>query len=79
MNIKVVGTGCPKCSELYENSCKATDNCKIDANIEKVEALLDIIKLGVRETPALMINDNIVVSGQVASVSEIEKLLEEYK
>ena len=47
MNIKVIGTGCEKCDALYKNVQNAIKELDIDAEIEKVEDLIDIVKLGV--------------------------------
>ncbi|MCK5338400.1 MAG: thioredoxin family protein, partial [Bacteroidales bacterium] len=37
MNIKVLGTGCPKCNSLEKLTRKAVIESGIDADIEKVE------------------------------------------
>lgn len=47
MNIKVLGEGCEKCSQLYENTKEAVKELGIDAEIEKIEDLIEIVKLGV--------------------------------
>lgn len=77
MEIKVIGTGCDKCDKLYQNVQEAVKELKIDANIVKVEDLLEIVQLGVMSSPALMIDDKLVVRGSVASVKQIIKLLQE--
>ena len=43
MNIKVIGTGCEKCDALYKNVQNAIKELDIDAEIEKVEDLIDIV------------------------------------
>ena len=40
MNIKVLGEGCEKCSQLYENTKEAVKELGIDAEIEKIEDLI---------------------------------------
>lgn len=79
MNIKVIGTGCDKCSKLYENTVEALSKLEIDANLEKVEDLIEIVKLGVMSSPSLMINGKEVVSGQVVSTDKIIKILKKYQ
>ena len=37
MDIKVLGTGCPKCRKVYENAKKAIEELGIDSEVEKVE------------------------------------------
>lgn len=76
MNIKVLGEGCDKCSQLYENTLEAVAQLGLDAQVEKVESLIDIVKLGVMTAPSLMVDGRLVVSGQVASTKAIMKLLQ---
>lgn len=75
MEIKVIGTGCDKCSRLYENTLLAISRLGVDAQVQKVEALMEIIQLGVMSSPALMVDGKLLVSGQVASVDKIVALL----
>lgn len=75
MDIKVIGTGCDKCDKLYENTKSAVEELGLSFCIEKVEDLMDIIKLGVMTSPSLMVNGKLVISGQVASKEKIINLL----
>lgn len=79
MEIKVLGSGCEKCGRLYENTCSALKNLGIQAEVEKVEDLLEIVLFGVMSVPALMVNGKILLSGRAAEVKEIEKLLKKWK
>ena len=78
MKIKVLGEGCEKCSQLYENTKEAVTELGIDAEIEKIEDLIEIVKLGVLSAPSLMVDGEILVSGQTTSVKRIKKLLQKY-
>ena len=78
MNIKVLGEGSEKCSQLYENTKEAVKELGIDAEIEKIEDLIEIVKLGVLSAPSLMVDGEILVSGQTTSVKRIKKLLQKY-
>ena len=78
MNIKVLGEGCEKCSQLHENTKEAVKELGIDAEIEKIEDLIEIVKLGVLSAPSLMVDGEILVSGQTTSVKRIKKLLQKY-
>lgn len=75
MNIKVIGAGCDKCGKLYENVMEAVSQAGIDARVEKVDDLMEIVKLGVLSAPSLMIDGKLVVSGRVAKTGEILRLL----
>lgn len=76
MKIKVLGEGCKKCSELYDNTKEAISLLGIDADLEKVEDLIEIVKLGVMASPSLMVDGKLLISGRVASVKTILKLLQ---
>lgn len=75
MIIKVLGTGCTKCKKLEENAKKAVSESGKDVTVEKVTDFKDIMKYGVMKTPALVIDEKVKVSGRVAKVDEIIKLL----
>ena len=75
MEIKVIGEGCEKCEQLYENTCLAVKELGLEASIDKVEDLMDIVRLGVMTTPSVMMDGKIIISGRVPKVKEIIKLL----
>nr|MDK2851327.1 hypothetical protein [Candidatus Cloacimonadota bacterium] len=75
MTIKILGTGCPKCKKLEENARKALNKTGIDASIEKITNLDDIMDYGVMLTPALVIDEKVVASGKVLSADEIQTLI----
>ena len=75
MEIKVIGEGCEKCDKLYENTCLAVKELGLEASIDKVEDLMDIVRLGVMTTPSVMMDGKIIISGRVPKGKEIIKLL----
>jgi small redox-active disulfide protein 2 len=75
MKIEVLGTGCAKCKNLYENVKKALEESGGNAELVKVEDLPSIMKYGVMSTPALVIDGLVRISGKVASVAEIKGML----
>lgn len=75
MEIKLVGTGCDKCDQLYENTVAAIEELGLDVNVEKVEDLIEMVKLGVMSSPSLIINGKLVLSGRVISKEKIIDLL----
>lgn len=78
MNIKVLGEGCEQCDQLYENTQQAVTELGIPAEIEKVEDLIEIVKLGVLTAPSVMVDGKLIISGQTASVKTIIKLLKPF-
>ena len=73
MDIKVIGTGCEKCGKLYENVLEALQELGIEEKVERVDDLLEIVKLGVMTAPSLMVDGKLVVSGRIAKVDEIKR------
>lgn len=78
MEIKVIGEGCEKCDTLFNNTLDAILELGLDAQVEKVEDLIEIVKLGVMTAPSLMVDGKLIVSGQVASTEKTIKLLKKY-
>jgi small redox-active disulfide protein 2 len=73
--IKVLGPGCANCKNLERATREAVDGLGLDATIEKVEDFATIMGYGVMSTPALVVDEEVVVSGRVPKVAEIRKLL----
>ncbi len=76
MDIKVLGPGCKKCNTLSEATQKAVNELSMDVNITKIDDMIKILSYGVMSTPALVINEKVVVSGKVPSVSEIKEFIQ---
>jgi small redox-active disulfide protein 2 len=73
--IQILGTGCPKCKLLYANAEAAVKSAGIEAQIEKVENIVDIMKFGVMTTPALVVDGAVKSAGKVLSPEDIQKHL----
>ena len=73
--IQILGTGCPKCKALTANAEAAVKALGIEAEIEKVEKIQDIMKFGVMMTPALVVDGQVKSVGKVLSPADIEALL----
>ena len=76
MNIKVIGSGCDKCDKVYALVQEVVEELALEAEIEKVEDLIEIVKLGVMSAPSIMIEGKVVISGQVPTKEKIKKILE---
>ena len=77
MEIKVLGTGCTKCKTVEKIAREAVQELGIEARVEKVEDMLKIMQYGVMHTPALVINEKVVLSGKVPSKNELIKLIQQ--
>lgn len=73
--IQILGTGCPKCKSLLANAEMAVKAAGVDAQIEKVEKITEIMTFGVMTTPALVVDGQVKSAGRVLSPEEIQKHL----
>ena len=76
MEIKVLGSGCPNCKRLEKLARQAVAELGIEANIIKVQELDQIMAYDIVSTPALVVDEVVVVSGRVPRVDEIVTLLQ---
>ena len=75
MKIKVLGTGCAKCKKQYDEAVKAVAETGVAAEVEKVEDIDEILGFGVMMTPALVIDEQVVISGRVAPCKDVAALI----
>jgi small redox-active disulfide protein 2 len=75
LEIKVLGTGCPKCKTLEKATLQAVAETGVKASVTKVDDIVEIMNYGVMTTPALVIDGKVVVKGKVPSVEEIKILI----
>jgi small redox-active disulfide protein 2 len=75
MNIKVLGPGCAKCKTTYNNVLEAMKQTGVEAQVEKIEDIEEMMKYNVLTTPVLMIDEVARIKGRVADVKEIKELL----
>ena len=75
MKIKVLGTGCARCKSLESSTKQAAEELGLNATIEKVEDIQKIMEYGIMSTPGLVINEKVVLSGQVPKIDELKKIL----
>ncbi len=75
MKIQILGSGCPKCKALSENVLKAVEQAGVDAEVEKVTELAEIMKFGVMMTPGLVVDGEVKSAGKLLSPDEIAELL----
>ncbi len=75
MEIKVLGTGCPKCKTLEKATREIVAELNIEANISKEEDIMKIMNYGVMNTPGLVINEKVVFSGRVPSTANLKELI----
>ena len=78
LNVKILGPGCPKCKKLEKQTVEVVNELHLDAQVTKVEDIVEIMNYGVMRTPGLVINENVILSGHVPSMNELKKILQGY-
>ncbi len=74
-SIKILGTGCPKCRQTEAVVRQAVDELGVEATIEKVEDIMQIMAYNVLSTPAVVIDEEVKIKGRVPAAGEIKSLL----
>lgn len=75
MKLEVLGTGCTKCKNLYDNVQKALELSGKEAELVKVEDIPSIMKYGVMSTPALVKDGKVLFSGKLLTPEDIAGML----
>ena len=75
MDIKVLGTGCPKCNKLEKMVKDLNSELKAEATITKVSNVNEIAQAGVMLTPALMVNGEVKFAGKLPSKDELAGII----
>jgi small redox-active disulfide protein 2 len=75
VDIKILGSGCAKCQQLEANTVAALDELGLEATIEKVTDPAEIASWGVMSTPALVVDDEVLLAGRLPTAAEVSRLL----
>ena len=75
MIIKVLGPGCANCRNLEKATRQALADLGLDATVEKVTDYPTIAGYGVMSTPALVVDERVLLSGRVPGAEEVRALL----
>lgn len=71
MIVKILGTGCARCKNLEKKVREVAKNNQIDAEIQKVTEIQDIMKYHIMMTPGLVINEKVKSAGTIPSDQQI--------
>ena len=75
MIVKILGPGCTNCRNLERAAREALAQLGLEATVEKVEDYPTILAYGVMSTPALVVDEKVLVSGRVPKSAEVKQLL----
>ncbi len=71
VNVKVLGSGCPNCQRLEDNVRRVVETQGIDARVEKVTDMVEIMRSGALATPALLIDGKLVSAGRIPADKDL--------
>lgn len=74
--IEIFGKGCARCKQTEKIVRMVLEELNIDATVEKVEDIAEIIARGVVSTPAIAVDGKIVLSGKIPTLEEAKKLIQ---
>lgn len=75
--IQILGTGCPKCKKLEENTRDAAKAIGLECEILKVTDINTIMQMGVMMTPGLVVDGRVILTGKVPSPTELQQILQQ--
>ncbi|SDW24273.1 small redox-active disulfide protein 2 [Lutibacter oricola] len=74
-SIKVLGTGCPSCVSAEKVIEEVVNELNIDAKIERVTDIMEIMAFDVMKTPAVVVDGKVMIKGKVPSKDEVKAIL----
>ncbi len=77
MEIKVLGKGCPKCKRLEEIVHEALTELGVEAAVAHVTDINAIMAYPIMNTPGLVINEKLVMSGRLPRKEEVAQWIKE--
>lgn len=75
MEIKVLGPGCSKCKTTYQVIEKVIRENNLDVKLTKVDDIMEIMNYNIMVTPAVVVDGEVRLKGQIPSESDVKKLL----
>ncbi len=73
--LQILGSGCPKCQALAQNTEAAAKALGIPYKLEKVTEVSAIMGFGVLSTPALVVDGMVKSQGRLLTPDQIRPLL----
>ena len=71
MEIKILGTGCPRCQQVKKTTREVIAELGVDASIVEVKDIKKMMEYPILSTPGLVIDEKVVCSGRIPSKAEV--------
>lgn len=75
MEIKVLGSGCSRCKKALEVVSSVVAESGIDARVEYVSDIMEVMKYNVMSTPAVVVDGVVKIKGNVPREREVREAL----
>ncbi|HJF08482.1 MAG TPA: thioredoxin family protein [Phocaeicola coprocola] len=75
MEVKVLGPGCAKCKTTFQVIEKVIKENNLDVKLTKVDDIMEMMSYNIMTTPAVVVDDEVKMKGQVPSESDVKRLL----
>ncbi|MBE0415368.1 MAG: TM0996/MTH895 family glutaredoxin-like protein [Dehalococcoidia bacterium] len=75
MKIKILGPGCARCHQLGSTVQEVVKELGVEATIEEVKDVKKIVEYPILTTPGLVLNEELVSSGQVPNKAEVTQFV----
>ena len=75
MKIKILGPGCARCDKLEQTTKEVVKELSIDVSLEHVRNIKKIMEYPILHTPGLVLNEELVCSGQVPTKAEVTQFI----
>ncbi len=71
LTIKVLGPGCQNCQKVEQIAKKVVTTLSVDAAVQKVTDMKEIMRYSILATPGLVVNEKVVCAGRIPSEAEV--------
>lgn len=75
MEVKVLGPGCAKCKTTFQVIEKVIKKNNLDVKLTKVDDIMEMMSYNIMTTPAVVVDGEVKMKGQVPSESDVKRLL----
>ena len=75
MEAKVLEPGCAKCKTTFQVIEKVIKENNLDVKLTKVDDIMEMMSYNIMTTPAVVVDGEVKMKGQVPSESDVKRLL----
>lgn len=75
LKIQVLGSGCANCHKVEALAKQAVSQLGLEAQVEMVTDVREIMRYGVMNTPGLVIDGRVVSTGRIPALSQITTMI----